>query len=40
LDRRQFLDELKKPALVKKLADMVKGEVGWGAPADTKIRSS
>lgn len=37
LDRRQFLDELKKPALVKKLADMVKGEVGWGAPTDTKF---
>jgi hypothetical protein len=37
IDRRQFLDELKKPAIVKKLADMVKGEVGWSAPHDTKI---
>jgi hypothetical protein len=37
IDRRQFLDELKKPALVNKLADMVKGEVGWEAPNDTKF---
>lgn len=37
IDRRQFLDELKNPAIVKKLADMVKGEVGWSAPHDTKI---
>jgi hypothetical protein len=37
IDRRQFLDELKDPAIVKKLADMVKGEVGWSAPHDTKI---
>jgi hypothetical protein len=37
IDRRQFLDELKKPAIVKKLADMVKGEVGWRAPHDTKL---
>ena len=34
---RQFLGELKKPALVKKLADMVKGEVAWSAPHNTKI---
>jgi hypothetical protein len=37
IDRRQFLDELRNPAIVKKLADMVKGEVGWSAPHDTKI---
>ena len=37
IDRRQFLDELQNPALVKKLADMVKGEVGWSAPHDTKV---
>lgn len=37
IDRRQFLDELKNPTIVKKLADMVKGEVGWSAPHDTKI---
>jgi hypothetical protein len=37
IDRRQFLEELKNPAIVKKLADMVKGEVGWSAPHDTKI---
>ena len=37
IDRRQFLDELKNPAIVKKSADMVKGEVGWSAPHNTKI---
>ena len=37
IDRRQFLDELKNPAIVKKSADMVKGEVGWSAPHDTKV---
>jgi hypothetical protein len=37
IDRRQFLDELANPALVKKSADMVKGEVGWGAPHNTKV---
>ncbi|MGY4511591.1 hypothetical protein [Bradyrhizobium sp. USDA 3650] len=37
IDRRQFLGELKNPAIVKKLADMVKGEVGWTAPHDTKM---
>jgi hypothetical protein len=37
IDRRQFLDELKNPAIVRKLADMAKGEVGWSAPHDTKI---
>jgi hypothetical protein len=37
IDRRQFLDELKDPAIVRKLADMVKGEVGWSAPHDTKV---
>lgn len=37
IDRRQFLDELKDPAILKKSADMVKGEVGWGAPHDTKV---
>ena len=37
IDRRQFLDELKNPAIVKKMADMVKGEVGWSAPHDTKV---
>ncbi|MGX1166812.1 hypothetical protein AB7M16_003078 [Bradyrhizobium sp. USDA 372] len=37
MDRRQFLGELKKTDLVRKLADMVKGEVGWGAPTDTKF---
>jgi hypothetical protein len=37
IDRRQFLDELQDPAIVKKLADMVKGEVGWSAPHDTKV---
>jgi hypothetical protein len=37
IDRRQFLDELKSPAIVKKSADMVKGEVGWSAPHDTKV---
>jgi hypothetical protein len=37
IDRRQFLDELENPAIVKKLADMVKGEVGWSAPHDTKV---
>ncbi|MGT2438302.1 hypothetical protein ACU4GH_23785 [Bradyrhizobium betae] len=37
IDRRQFLDELKRPDIVKKLADMVKGEVGWSAPHDTKM---
>jgi hypothetical protein len=37
IDRRQFLDELKKPAIVRKLADMVKGEVGSSAPHDTKL---
>src|SRR5205823_6762015 len=37
IDRRQFLDELKNPAIVKKSADMVKGEVGWSAPHNTKV---
>jgi hypothetical protein len=37
IDRRQFLDELKNTATVKKSADMVKGEVGWSAPHDTKV---
>ena len=37
IDRRQFLDELRDPAIVRKLADMVKGEVGWSAPHDTKV---
>jgi hypothetical protein len=37
IDRRQFLDELKNPSIVKKLADMVKGEVGWTAPTDTRF---
>jgi hypothetical protein len=37
IDRSQFLDELKDPAIVKKSADMVKGEVGWSAPHDTKL---
>jgi hypothetical protein len=37
IDRRQFLNELENPAIVKKLADMVKGEVGWSAPHDTKV---
>jgi hypothetical protein len=37
IDRRQFLGELNNPALVKKSADMVKGEVGWGAPHNTKL---
>ncbi|MGY4255284.1 hypothetical protein ACVI1L_002352 [Bradyrhizobium sp. USDA 4516] len=37
IDRRQFLDELRNPTIVRKLADMVKGEVGWNAPHDTKI---
>jgi hypothetical protein len=37
IDRRQFAHELEKPAIVKKLADMVKGEIGWNAPQDTKI---
>jgi hypothetical protein len=37
IDRRQFLDELKNPTIVKKMADMVKGEVGWSAPHDTKV---
>jgi hypothetical protein len=37
IDRRQFLDELENPAIVKKSADMVKGEVGWSAPHDTKV---
>jgi hypothetical protein len=36
-DRRQFAQELENPAIVKKLADMVKGEVGWRAPHDTKV---
>jgi hypothetical protein len=37
IDRRQFAQELGDPALVKKAADMVKGEVGWNAPLGTKI---
>jgi hypothetical protein len=37
IDRRQFAQELSDPAIVKKMADMVKGEVGWNAPNDTKI---
>jgi hypothetical protein len=37
IDRRQFSDELENPAIVKKLADMVKGEVGWNAPDSTKM---
>jgi hypothetical protein len=37
IDRRQFLDELKNAAIIKKLADMVKGEIGWSAPHNTKI---
>jgi hypothetical protein len=38
IDRRQFLGELKQnPAVIKKSADMVKGEVGWSAPHDTKV---
>jgi hypothetical protein len=37
IDRRQFLDELKNPTVIKKLADMAKGEVGWNAPLDTKF---
>jgi hypothetical protein len=37
IDRRQFLGELKNPAILKKSADMVKGEVGWNAPQDTKL---
>jgi hypothetical protein len=37
IDRRQFLGELANPAIVKKSADMVKGEVGWSAPHDTKL---
>jgi hypothetical protein len=37
IDRRQFAQELADPAIVKKAADMVKGEVGWNAPIDTKL---
>jgi hypothetical protein len=38
IDRTQFMGELNSnPALVKKSADMVKGEVGWGAPHNTKL---
>ena len=37
IDRRQFLAELDNPAILKKSADMVKGEVGWSAPHDTKV---
>ena len=37
IDRRQFLGELKDPAIVRKMADMVKGEVGPSAPHDTKV---
>jgi hypothetical protein len=37
IDRRQFAQELANPDIVKKAADMVKGEVGWNAPIDTKL---
>ncbi len=37
IDRSQFAGELENPAIVKKLADMVKGEVGWNAPDGTKM---
>lgn len=37
IDRRQFANELANPAILKKSADMVKGEVGWNAPHDTKL---
>ncbi|MEZ2146956.1 hypothetical protein AAE026_32465 [Bradyrhizobium sp. DN5] len=38
IDRTQFLSELNSnPALIKKSANMVKGEVGWGAPHNTKL---
>jgi len=37
IDRRQFAQELADPAIVKRAADMVKGEVGWNAPIDTKL---
>jgi hypothetical protein len=37
IDRRQFAPELGNLTLVRKAADMVKGEVGWNAPHDTKL---
>jgi hypothetical protein len=37
IDRSQFQSEVANPAILKKSADMVKGEVGWNAPHDTKL---